>query len=349
MAQLSAQMRVCRAIGLRRRICIRSSASLEALAEEAKGSYADMTLTRFAPPGFRSQVALPFGVACAAMLLAMPSPTMAAPEDEDPPETVEVTGIVRDFIERTKQDGHIDFEVRPSEGFGHYTGSIAYELGLDRKPVYTGEGYKITSQWRDSEHRQICYLLYDPMLGDVEGSFGSPSDGGVASAESFNMWFNDTPGVNLSKQLSLTLVRQADGQYVFDDRYDPLYADLGGFFPIDDQLFGNSGGSPDHNFHFTFELHLSFKYNESADQFFKFIGDDDVWIFIDGKLAVDLGGVHAAHDQYIDLNRLGLTDGYTYNIDFFYAERHRPYASFRIETNIPVDSWVPGTITDPFD
>ena len=105
---------------------------------------------------------------------------------------------------------------------------------------------------------------------------------------------------------------------------------------VDDQLFGNSGGSPDHNFHFTYELHMECEYDAMAEQFFMFIGDDDVWIFVNDQMVVDLGGVHAALDQYVEMDRLGLEHGETYTIDFFFAERHRTQSNFRIETNIPV-------------
>jgi fibro-slime domain-containing protein len=257
-------------------------------------------------------------------------------EYEDAPESMTVRGIVRDFRERTVEGGHADFERRPDHGFARYSGNIAPIIGPDRKPVFTGNGFKVASQWRDSEGRQICYLLYDPDRGDVAGNTSQSDTGGITSAASFNQWFNDAIGVNMSMPLELTLVRQEDGHYVFDDTLDPYYIPLGGFFPIEDQLFGNPGGNPDRNFHFTFELHIDFEYNSEGDQFFKFIGDDDVWVFVNNKLCIDLGGVHAAHDQYIDMNRLDLVDGETYTIDFFYAERHRTTANFRIETNLPV-------------
>ena len=276
--------------------------------------------------------------------------SLACAHADELPETIDVTGIVRDFKERTDaHGGHPDFENRPDKGFARYSGNIAPVLGEDGTPVFTGDGRKVASQWRDSEHRQISYLLYDADLGDHEGNWSVFSQGGITSADSFEQWYRDVPGVNISAVLTLTLVRQDDGHYVFDDRADPKYASLGGFFPIEDQLFGNPGGSPDRNFHFTFELHMEFEYDADGDQDFMFIGDDDVWVFIDGKLVIDLGGVHAAHDQYVDLNRLDLVDGETYSIAFFFAERHRTQSNFRLETNIPLRTTGVPTVSMIFD
>lgn len=264
--------------------------------------------------------------------------------------TIELTGVVRDFQERTHPSGHPDMEFKPDKGFGRYSGNISPVLGADGKPVFVGGGYKITEEYRDSQHRPICPLLFDPDLGDIEGHQGTGSTGGVTDANSFALWYRDMPGVNLSAPLALTFVLQPDGTYVFDDRDDPVFSSMGGFFPIDHKMYGNSGGAPDHNFHFTFELHTEFTYDASAQQFFKFTGDDDVFVFVDGRLVIDLGGVHAAHDQYLDFTRLGLTDGETYDLDFFFAERHRTQSNFRIVTNLETwESTMFPTMTEAFD
>ncbi len=268
---------------------------------------------------------------------------------DDTPDEITVTGVVRDFLEQDVEGGHPDFENRPAHGFARYSGNIDPTIGPDRKPVFTGAGHKVASQYRDSEWRQICYLLYDSSLGDQEGSWSQPGTGGITSAETFAQWYTDELGVNLSAPLDITLRLQENGHYVFDDTLDPLYIPLGGFFPIEHQLLGNPGGNPDRNFHFTFELHMEFEHDASTDRFFKFTGDDDVWVFVNDKLVIDLGGVHAAHDQYIDFSRLELTDGETYIIDFFYAERHRTTSNFRIETDLPVRTLGLPATTAAFD
>jgi fibro-slime domain-containing protein len=55
--------------------------------------------------------------------------------------------------------------------------------------------------------------------------------------------------------------------------------------------------------------------------------DDDAWAFINGHLAIDMGGLHSSLTDSVTLtpataSNLGLVDGGTYTLDVFKAERH---------------------------
>ncbi|MHC4416612.1 MAG: fibro-slime domain-containing protein [Planctomycetota bacterium] len=302
-----------------------------------------------------NRITNPLGtLSLAGILSLLPLAQAAAQEDpQESPETIEVMGVVRDFQESSAPGGHPDFENMPDHGFGRYSGNIGLTISDEGKPVFTGNGRKVAQQWRDFMNREICYCLYDPDRGDIEGQWSQPSNAGINSASSFDQWFRDVPVYNLSAPLTLTLVRRDNGMYVFDDQEDPYYADLGGFFPIDGELFGNSGGqgqgNQDHNYHFTFELRGQFTYDAEAGHSFRFVGTDDVWLFIDGRLVNDLIGVHASHDQFVEVDRLGLEDGETYTLDFFFAQRFRPQSHFRIETNMLLETVPVHTVSAVFD
>jgi len=258
-----------------------------------------------------------------------------AQEDWQPDHLV-LRGIVRDFHERGHTIGHPDFERRPDEGFALYQGVVADELGADGKPVFNSRGVRVAAQAIDAEGNPILGKPYiETRSGDQPASLDAGRVGAIEDEDSLHSWYRDKPGVNVSKVLPITLnFDPSSGAYVFDDRMDPLYQDLGGFFPINDELFGNSANE-NKNFHFTYELETQFVYEEGAGHTFEFIGDDDVWVFVDGKLVIDLGGVHGKKNQFIDLDRLGwLEDGQTYKLHFFFAERHRTQSNFRIETTI---------------
>lgn len=296
---------------------------------------------------FRTGLGVAGVVAAAGALYLVPAASVTGAPEPDPyralPSTIQLTGVVRDFREATAANGHADFERQPTRGFGHYMQEVADQLNSSGKPVFRNTGRKVLSNWRDSQNRNMVQPrdYISARAGDVAGSVETAEGGSTTTAANFEKWFNDVAGVNLSRPLSITLNRQANSNvYVFNDRTDPLYVNRSGFFPINGELLGNSGGStPNQNFHFTYELETSFVYRVGQNQVFTFTGDDDVWVFIDGKLVIDLGGVHSAVSQTVALDRLNwLRDGQRYTLKFFFAERHRTQANFRLETTINLEN-----------
>jgi fibro-slime domain-containing protein len=166
---------------------------------------------------------------------------------------IQLTGVARDFKRGDKTGGHPDFETASAANkLGQVLNMVTMTLGADGKPVYNPTR---------------------PSSKDT-----------MSSKASFDQWYRDVIGVNVSQPLTLTLDNEQSapgGVYTYQSN---------SFFPLDNKLFGNQSLS--HNYHFTFELHTNFTY--SPNQNFTFIGDDDVWVYVNGKRCIDIGGVHTA-------------------------------------------------------
>jgi len=255
----------------------------------------------------------------------------------DMPASIRLTGVVRDMRENTVRAGHPDFEMNPQAGFAHCQNIVQDELDDDGKPVYRSTGFVTTRNWKDSSGRNIMqprdYISTRP--GDQNGTLGGIAAGQATSTQRLNEWFRDYPGVNMSRQLTLTFYRQSGTNvYTFNDATDPEYSGRGGFFPINNELLNNPSGR-DNNYHFTFELSARFVCRKGIGQVLTFAGGDDIWVFIDGKKVIDIGGVHDTVSQTIELDRLTwLDNNEDYEMKVFFAERHRPASTLRIDTNV---------------
>ncbi len=171
------------------------------------------------------------------------------------------------------------------------------------------------------------YAQVEEFLGPDGTPVRSPRAISIASDESFYEWYHDVEGVNLSTEVDLQLERSTAGNALFE------YRDTA-FFPIDDELFGNEGFN--HNFHFTLQASTQFRY--IGGETFIFTGDDDLWVFINRRLAIDLGGLHQSLQGRVDLDTIaashGLEIGEVYPLHIFFAERHSIDSNFTIETSI---------------
>lgn len=205
-------------------------------------------------------------------------------------------------IARDFTQKHVDFgQEKPATWVdpGLYTGQILPGLPADRKPVV------------------------------------NPSRMPLDVIEGFADWYKNLDGVNVPYVMDIWLQPDPNkkGTFLFDSSsFFPL--DKFNTSPGDVQNGGNDGGP--HNFLFTIELHTAFEYK--GGEVFNFRGDDDVFVFINDKLAVDIGGIHGPLVGNVNLDAraadLGIKVGSVYKLDLFQAERNPGGSNFRIETTL---------------
>jgi fibro-slime domain-containing protein len=229
------------------------------------------------------------------------------------PPTIKVPVTFYDFY----ADGcNPEFEINPGWSAGLNTGMVAAMLDSQSKPVLGPTPY------------YNCQIAkwFRPF---TSGDFTIPNYTNPATTTCSNQLGTvnyDTAFKNIVIQdtLTFTLVPGSLGIYEYTNS---------NFFPLDGKGFGNEPTGYSHNYGFTMEMHWEFMYQKGLT--FQFEGEDDLWVFINGRLAIDLGGIHNAMPSSINLDTIpGLTTGKPYMLDVFYAQRHVPGSDIRITTDI---------------
>jgi fibro-slime domain-containing protein len=163
----------------------------------------------------------------------------------------------------------------------------------------------------------------------------------TSTVDYFSKWYRDDPTYNQTVIQTLTFTQLATGEF--------RYADSN-FFRLNGLGWGNYK-TTGKNFHFTSEVRYWFEYQGGETLQFK--GDDDLWVFVNRQLAVDLGGVHGAINGSVVLDDangsgsvcenvalgdcttprqvdLGLVRGSVYEIAVFQAERHTTASNYTL-------------------
>ena len=259
-----------------------------------------------------------------------------APTGTGTEDTLIVDVIVRDFHASDWNNGEVGVVSKGHPDFQSFNGNnvttdlVTNRLGPDGKPVFSS----ITGSGSEGEQ--------------------------LTGKEEFDVWYSDDPTYNKSLVVSARLTKDSGtGLYEFEKTIAPngQEATPNNYFPIDGLLFNNpndldyedtSNAPGNHNFHFTTQIRAEFTYK--PNQSLKVIqSDDDLWLYINGQLVVDLGGLHPARDSPeilldnllddpsddpADPNSQKLIEGKTYHFDLFHAERATAESNFKFQTSI---------------
>lgn len=265
-------------------------------------------------------------------------------------------------------------------GVNHTTGA-KLTLWNDGKGNYVNRYGANGEQWNTTNSANWCGTVADALLdadgkpipctfkyqAGLDGGNGGQTDCQKMEAKGYTMLPGSCKADASGTYKALYIVEKQDGNPLFfpvdSDTFTPAsefqaasippYYDASATWPKDTDA---SGKNRLHNFSFTSEVRYWFPYDKAKTYTLDFVGDDDVWVFINGKLAVDLGGIHTPVDGQVVIGangngattvtatypvspaptptkqtaNLGLQNGKVYEIAVFQAERQTDGSSYKL-------------------
>lgn len=197
------------------------------------------------------------------------------------------------------------------------------------------------------------YLLNTLYQADTNTTTVTDANGVSHTVPIYGMAVNAYDSIILTENNGVYSFDAANGKSHYDTNSRSIYEDdsvtAKQFYPIDglgyDAILGdttdkaNDSGSnrPEHpNGNYALRGEAQFVYRD--DLYFEFSGDDDVYMYINGVLALDLGGAHGICTKRVNLKDVAkqchLTEGEVATFTFFYMERNSDASNFKIETNM---------------
>lgn len=191
---------------------------------------------------------------------------------------------------------------------GGATGKYTYNNGT-LKFNQVGDTYTLTS----ASHNETGSAT------QLEYFFNPSPDTGTTHTHIFTNNFWPMDKVLSEKRTDPLMGKDGDpGSYQgFEESNNNAWSDKAADFAVSDD--GRA-----HNCYFG--MHFAVSFNLTSDYVgpleYCFFGDDDMWVFLDGKLVCDIGGVHSSLGEYVNLwDYLERGDSGRHTLTFFYTER----------------------------